>query len=126
MIFVDYGIGKKQEHYLYLKEINDNDILLLNHLGFEPLDSNNGIIMEEPEVETWVKYNNSNEKELINNSNEPYLKYTVIQKKYNPNYGDNRMCICGHSYYRHFDSYENMEAIGCKYCCCNEFIEDTK
>lgn len=49
---------------------------------------------------------------------------TIIQhREYNPDYGDNRVCICGHSYYRHFDSYNDMENTGCKYCLCTEFIE---
>ncbi len=42
---------------------------------------------------------------------------------YNPNYGDHRVCKCGHTYNRHFDSYENMEPVGCKYCGCEQFIE---
>ena len=41
--------------------------------------------------------------------------------KYDPNYGDANKCICGHSYYRHFDSYDNMRPIGCKYCGCSRF-----
>ena len=55
----------------------------------------------------------------------PYIieTITIQKKKYNPNYGDNRMCICGHTYYRHFDSWNDMEAVGCKYCGCSEFIE---
>jgi hypothetical protein len=32
-------------------------------------------------------------------------------------------CFCGHSYYRHFDSYEDMEPVGCKYCECMSFEE---
>ena len=47
----------------------------------------------------------------------------VIEYKYNPKFGDNRLCKCGHQYYRHFDSYEGMEACGCKYCDCREFSE---
>ena len=43
---------------------------------------------------------------------------------YDPNFGDNKKCKCGHSYYRHFDSHENMEACGCKYCVCDTFEED--
>jgi len=27
-------------------------------------------------------------------------------------------CECGHAYYRHFDTYDNMRAVGCKYCDC--------
>lgn len=55
----------------------------------------------------------------------PYIVETITmqKKKYNPNYGDNRMCVCGHTYYRHFDPWDDMEAVGCKYCGCEEFIE---
>lgn len=55
----------------------------------------------------------------------PYLItiVTVEERKYNPNFGDNRICKCGHSYYRHFDTYEEMEAVGCKYCQCRTFEE---
>lgn len=53
----------------------------------------------------------------------PYICEKVILtiKKYNPEYGDDRICRCGHQYYRHFDTYEDMYACGCKYCECNEF-----
>lgn len=69
------------------------------------------------------------EQELLNKNieteQEPYIvKYSInVEFKYNPNYGDDRICECGHSYYRHFDPYENMEAVGCKYCQCYDFIE---
>lgn len=57
----------------------------------------------------------------------PYFIEEVITKtiirKYNPNYGDDRICRCGHSYYRHFDTWEDMSAVGCKYCGCWEFRE---
>lgn len=48
---------------------------------------------------------------------------TIIEKKYNPNYGDDRICKCGHPYYRHFDSYDDEYYIGCKYCSCSNFVE---
>jgi hypothetical protein len=48
---------------------------------------------------------------------------TVVEKHYNPKYGDDRICKCSHEYYRHFDTYENMHAIGCKYCPCSDFEE---
>lgn len=68
--------------------------------------------------------------EDIKTSIEPaYISETeVITRtiyKYNPKYGDDRICKCGHSYYRHFDSYENMEPVGCKYCECMGFEEAT-
>ncbi|MFA6198993.1 MAG: hypothetical protein WC679_01140 [Bacteroidales bacterium] len=58
----------------------------------------------------------------------PYIEETVTSTiyKYNKNYGDDRICKCGHSYYRHFDSWEDMNSIGCKYCCCFYFEEEDK
>ena len=61
---------------------------------------------------------------LRNQNSEPeYFETIHIESKleYNTNYGDDKLCKCGHSYYRHFDSYEEMEAIGCKYCQCFHF-----
>lgn len=61
---------------------------------------------------------------ISSDSEEPvYLEKIEIQSilEYNPNFGDNKECKCGHSYYRHFDSYEGMDSIGCKYCPCDEF-----
>lgn len=46
-----------------------------------------------------------------------------FKSKYDPKYGDNRICKCGHIYYRHFDTYDGMEPVGCKYCGCQNFIE---
>ena len=44
------------------------------------------------------------------------VSYSVnIHREYNPLFGDNRECKCGHVYYRHFDSYEGM------YCGCQCF-----
>src|SRR3982751_6777848 len=53
----------------------------------------------------------------------PYLEKTF--NIYNPQYGNYRVCICGHRYYRHFDSYEDNEPVGCKYCPCSTFVEAT-
>lgn len=58
----------------------------------------------------------------------PYIRKIVTTEEllYNPNYGDDRICKCGHPYYRHFDTYEDMKAVGCKYCECYKFIEEEK
>lgn len=40
---------------------------------------------------------------------------------YDNSLGDERLCECGHVYYRHFDSYNDMAPIGCKYCHCTRF-----
>lgn len=56
---------------------------------------------------------------------QPYIikKKIVLEASYNPKYGDDRTCECGHTYYRHFDTYEEMCPVGCKYCECAEFVE---
>jgi hypothetical protein len=41
---------------------------------------------------------------------------------YDPAFGDDRLCVCGHSYYRHFDGYEGNAPVGCKYCECETFV----
>ena len=57
----------------------------------------------------------------------PYIEQVVttaeVVRRYNPKFGDERTCRCGHSYYRHFDSYGGMYPIGCKYCECSTFAE---
>lgn len=60
------------------------------------------------------------------NMEAPYIEETIVTvvHKYNRKYGDERICTCGHIYYRHFDSYDDMNSIGCKYCECLEFTED--
>jgi len=63
---------------------------------------------------------------------QPYLfeEIVVKKRKYNPKYGDGRLCKCGHPYYRHFDPFpslfneETMQAVGCKYCPCYVFIQE--
>lgn len=47
-------------------------------------------------------------------------------RQYNPKYGDSRLCQCGHIYYRHFDSYDEMAPCGCKYCSCDTFVQRVK
>lgn len=53
-----------------------------------------------------------------------------FERKWNPNYSQHKICKCGHPYHRHFDSYEDMRAVGCKHCDCwtfedmNSLIDD--
>lgn len=62
-----------------------------------------------------------------NQPENPYLvtTKTVVQTTYayRADYGDDRICKCGHAYYRHFDTYEQMSPVGCKYCACHLFVE---
>lgn len=61
----------------------------------------------------------------VDSEEKPYIRDYKINTElyYNPKYGDDRVCECGHVYYRHFDSYDDMAAIGCKYCQCWKFVE---
>ena len=60
---------------------------------------------------------------LNSKPSEPYIEGLTIGRdcEWNPKYYEHTDCECGHSYYRHFDTYEQMDAIGCKYCQCNHF-----
>ena len=76
--------------------------------------------------EEGIKYSNG---EFSSQSNaqatDPYLTTIEVTKQYhyNPQYGDDRLCECGHTYERHFDTYDNMATSCCKYCGCQEFKE---
>ena len=56
----------------------------------------------------------------------PYLEEIIVTvvRKWNPKHDQNTLCCCGHPYERHFDSYEGMDPIGCKYCECQSFTQD--
>jgi hypothetical protein len=45
-----------------------------------------------------------------------YPGYVGDAPEYDPNFGDQKLCQCGHPYYRHFDTYDGMAPVGCKYC----------
>lgn len=47
----------------------------------------------------------------------------IMAEAYDPSFGDDRICLCGHTYYRHFDSHDGMAAGGCEYCECSEFTD---
>jgi len=51
----------------------------------------------------------------------PYIEKTEISMAWNPKYDQDALCECGHAYYRHFDTYDDMEPAGCKYCLCFTF-----
>lgn len=55
----------------------------------------------------------------------PYLYSIEIEqeRKQNPDFDQDALCKCGHSYYRHFDSYEpENNCTSCKYCSCYTFV----
>lgn len=45
------------------------------------------------------------------------------RKCYDSLFGDQKECKCGHPYYRHFDTYDDMSPVGCKYCGCGVWEE---
>lgn len=45
-----------------------------------------------------------------------YGKLLPERPAYDQNFGDDKICKCGHSYVRHFDPYEDYDPVGCKYC----------
>jgi hypothetical protein len=63
----------------------------------------------------------------LSNPKDPYIikSTTKTEDRYywNPDYDQDKECECGDPYHRHFDSYEKMYPIGCKYCECMEFKE---
>ena len=55
---------------------------------------------------------------------DPYLMTRDVRvvRRWNPAYPQEALCTCGHPYDRHFDSYEDMRPVGCKYCNCDTFV----
>ena len=49
--------------------------------------------------------------------------YPPDDPEYSASFGDDKLCDCGHPYYRHFDTYDDMYPVGCKYCQCEVFKE---
>lgn len=43
--------------------------------------------------------------------------------KWDKSRNQDELCECGHPYYRHFDTYDDMLPVGCKYCECFIFRE---
>ena len=78
------------------------------------------VITEELVVE--AERNTARMRRHLNNR---YCRENPHVMMYDKEYGDERLCECGHPYYRHFDAYDNnMMMVGCKYCACGLFQED--
>ncbi len=56
------------------------------------------------------------QEEIVNYAPTALSDEDQIAEQYDENFGDNKLCLCGHPYYRHFDTYDHMSAVGCKYC----------
>lgn len=51
------------------------------------------------------------------------FEWDYMGPPYDPSYGDEKLCQCGHPYERHFDGYEGNAHVGCKYCECRIFTK---
>jgi len=51
------------------------------------------------------------------------VKATMELPDYNPNYGNDRVCICGHKYRDHFKGAEELHQVGCAECGYHAFKE---
>lgn len=64
----------------------------------------------------------------VGDASGPYLlrsiQRVVLEHKWNPQYNEDSVCKCGHPYHRHFDPYQDMEPVGCKYCSCFIFVPE--
>ena len=77
----------------------------------------------ESESSLYLSYDEEKERYEVREGN-PYdgeLIPEVVSSVYDPDYGDGKLCECGHTYHRHFDPYEDNAPVGCKYCGCFEF-----
>lgn len=102
---IDYIINKLKEN---------QELIDLDSLNFINAVINASIICNNEEnLKDTIPYHYKTNTEIY------------IEKVYNPKYGDNKVCICGDSYEKHFDSWDEMTACGCKYCECDHFKEKT-
>ena len=100
--------AKKSEHSLFPKMENTTELRAL------------------AKIEAFLAVLKEMDKTVETGPEHAYLSQPQPDKLvYNPKYGDDRECICGHPYYRHFDSYEDNEPVGCKYCSCYTVVEQT-
>jgi hypothetical protein len=69
----------------------------------------------------WVGHAKNCARQLALKPQEGAAEGKAEFRSYNRNYGDTRVCKCGHKYYRHFDTHDDMADVGCKYCDCGTF-----
>jgi hypothetical protein len=81
------------------------------HVGIFYLDRNGEYHQIRDEFVRLIE-----QEEIVNHSPPALSEEDRIAEQYDENFGDNKLCLCGHPYYRHFDTYDHMSAIGCKYC----------
>ncbi len=118
-----------------LKIWKDKKVIMDFDLGFDRVDYDDDKYVKDFAVTPRMivalitAKNDKDRKEIIKfGTNSPYIfeDEVITHRHYNPYFGDERMCKCGHSYHRHFDHFETeVDYIdaGCKYCGCVDFEE---
>lgn len=86
-----------------------------------------GPVVAEPVIPDWVTRINEDFQAAIKEATKDHPYLATIRNEvvltYNQQYGDYRVCQCTHVYVKHFDTYEEMAVVGCKYCDCETFTE---
>lgn len=59
---------------------------------------------------------------LVERTESPYILRTRSMEIHNPEFPEGAICNCGHKYYRHFDTHDDMLPVGCKYCLCVKWV----
>lgn len=94
-------------------KVEELGVLGGRHVGMFYLDRN----AEYHEIrDEFMRLIEQEEYVLHNDTSYVPAEEDAIAEQYDEQFGDNKLCLCGHPYYRHFDTYDNMSAIGCKYC----------
>lgn len=82
------------------------------------------------EYPNWIEEQSRQMVTPVSGTDGPYMVYSIHRiltaYAWNPNYNQDAVCECGHPYYRHFDTYEEMYPVGCKYCECSNFVLKTR
>jgi hypothetical protein len=76
-------------------------------------------------VRILENYQSSSIEDLRRISETVEMLESKISRAWNPNHDQKAVCECGHPYHRHFDGYEDMASVGCKYCECYTFTTRT-
>lgn len=141
--FVDEGQDNADNGSFYLRFRRGNDLIWIGHCFLETLDTVVDYTRDFEEAlealaVTFHPHSITSEEkaEIEKQLQDPNLALEWCKEKifdlvhrlplidwYDKDFGNNRVCECGHPYYRHFDSYDNMAPVGCKYCSCRKFKE---
>lgn len=96
-------------------------MMVWNSFNSPPKDGQQVLALTKPEREL-VLVSFSNEIHMGNSYGNYFIGWMPTdemmeaEEGYDPKFGDDKRCLCGHTYVRHFDPYEEWAPVGCKYC----------